>query len=70
MDGSKSKDNAKSGQMHCGSEYFEILEARILIATLSDKMSLIALERAISMILFHKDLLGSNYSEVQNCCNV
>ena len=57
MDGSKSKDNAKSGQTHCGSEYFEILESRTLIETLSDETSLVALERATSMILFDKDPL-------------
>ena len=57
MDSSKSKDNVKSEQMHCGSEYFKILESWMLIETLSNEMSLVVLERAISMILFDKDPL-------------
>ena len=64
MDHSKSKDNVNSGQMHCGSKYFKILESRMLIETLSDKTSLVALERAISIILFDKDPLGSNYRTI------
>ena len=64
MDGSESKDNVKSGQTHCGSEYFKILESRTLIETLSDKTSLVALEKAISMILFDNNLLGSDYRTI------